>query len=129
MSLAALLNQPVIVQRRSATSTDEYGNEVDALTTSAAIGGYAEQTAAQELVVDRETYTTDWLVILPPGTAIDGSDRVVVGGHTLEVVGQPHVAWNPRASQYQQVECRCREVSGSDSVVILGGYGSYSGGY
>lgn len=106
-----LLNQPLTVQRRSTTATDEYGNEVLGTTASTPSLGYAEQTAATEVTVGRETYTTDWLVVLMEDVAIDGSDRILLGDLTLEVIGKPHKVWNPRTARLHHIECRCREVS------------------
>lgn len=112
MSIARLLNQSLTIQRRSSTSTDEYGNEVHTTTTSTVTVGYVEQATAEEVTVDRETYVTDWRVFLPAGTAVDGSDRIVYGSKTLEVVGAPHEVWNPRTRTTHHIEARAREVTG-----------------
>lgn len=112
MSLAGLLNQPLTIQRRGSTSRDEYGNDVPGTISTVEVDGYVEQTAATEITVDRETYTTDWLVVLPAGTPIDGSDRIVHGGKLLEVIGSPHEAWNPRRRMVDHIEARCRESDG-----------------
>jgi hypothetical protein len=112
MTLRTLLKQPLTIQRRSGTTTDPYGNEVPTTTTTIATTGYLEQTQATEITVDRQTYTTDWRVVLPAGTAIDGSDRIVYGTLTLEVIGKPHEAWNPRVGKVSHLELRCREVAG-----------------
>lgn len=112
MSLAGLLNQPLTIQRRGVVGTDEYGNDVLGTVSTPAAVGYVEQTAAKEITVGQETYTTDWLVVLPAGTAIDGSDRIVHDGRLLEVIGSPHEAWNPRRRAVDHVEVRAREVTG-----------------
>lgn len=112
MSITSLLNQTVTIQRRSATGTDDYGNEVPGTTSSVTTVGYVEQAVAEEITVDRETYVTDWRVFLPAGTAIDGSDRVVHGAKVFEVVGSPHEVWNPRTQIIHHIEARAREVTG-----------------
>lgn len=113
MSYRGLLNQPLTIQRRGATSTDpDYGNDVPGTVSSVATEGYVEQTDAQEVTVDRETYRTDWRVFLPADVAIDGSDRIVHGSRTLEVIGSPHEVWNPRTRATHHKECRAREVTG-----------------
>lgn len=113
MSYRGLLNQPLTIQRRGTTgSTDEYGNEVAATTSSVSTEGYVEQVEAEEITVDRETYRTDWKVFLPGGTSIDGSDRIVHGSRTLEVIGSPHEVWNPRTRVVHHVELRARQVTG-----------------
>jgi hypothetical protein len=112
VSLLGLLTQPLTVQHRSATSKDEYGNDVITTTSTVGINGYVEQTDAQEVTVDRETYQTDWLVVLPAGTPVDGSDRIVHGDRTFEVVGRPHEVWNPRTRSVHHIKARAREVVG-----------------
>ncbi len=112
MSIGGLLNQSLTIQRRSSTTTDEYGNEVPTTTSTVAALGYVEQVTAEEVTVDRETYVTDWRVFLPAGTAVDGSDRIVHGSKTLEVVGAPHEVWNPRTKTIHHTEARAREVTG-----------------
>ncbi len=108
MSYRGLLNQPLTILRRSATSEDDYGNEVAGTTSSVVTEGYVEQTDAEEITVDRETYRTDWRVFLPAGVAIDGSDRIVHGARTLEVIGSPHEVWNPRSRVTHHTEARPR---------------------
>lgn len=112
MSIGGLFNQPLSIQRRGVTGTDEYNNEVTGTTATVATVGYVEQTEAKEVTVDRQTFVTDWRVFLPEGTAIDGSDRIVHGTKTLEVVGAPHEVWNPRAKRTHHLEIRAREVTG-----------------
>lgn len=112
MTLAALLNQPLTIQRRASTSTDEYGDDVPGTVSTVETHGYVEQTEATEVTVDRETYRTDWLVVLPAGTPIDGSDRIIHGARLLEVIGSPHEAWNPHRRAVDHIEARAREVTG-----------------
>lgn len=112
MSLDRLLSQPLTIERRSGTTTDQYGNEVPATTASVLIVGYLEQTAATEVEVDRQTFVSDWLAVLPAGVDIDGSDRIVYAGTTYEVIGKPHHVWNPRRKATSHVEARLREVTG-----------------
>ena len=113
MSLDRLLNQPLSIERRSGVSTDAYGNEVSSTNATVPTVGYLEQTDATEITIDRETYITNWQVVLLPDISIDGSDWIVYGTMTLEVVGKPHRVWNPRRRAEHHVECRCREVTGA----------------
>jgi head-tail adaptor len=112
VTFTGLLNQPLTIQHRAITTTDDYGNEVPGTTDSTFSHGYVEQTQATEVTVDRETHVTYWLVVLPPTVTIDATDRIVVGGTTLEVIGKPHQVWNPRSKAYHQFACRCNEVTG-----------------
>lgn len=113
MSFAGLLNQPLTIQHRGTTSTDpDYGNDVPGTIDTITTNGYVEQTEATEITVDRETYRIDWLVFLPADVTIDGSDRIVHGSRTLEVIGSPHQVWNPRTASTHHIEVRAREVTG-----------------
>lgn len=113
MSYRGLLNQPLTIERRGTTSVDpDYGNDVPGTVSLVATEGYVEQTDAQEITVDRETYRTDWRVFLPAGTAVDGSDRIIHGSRTLEVIGAPHEVWNPRTRVVHHIEVRAREATG-----------------
>lgn len=107
-----LLNQPLTIERRSAITTDEFNNEVAGAESTVTTTGYVEQTTATEITVDRETYVTDWLVVLFADVQVDASDHILYAGGTLKVVGKPHRVWNPRLRRYSQTECRCVEVAG-----------------
>lgn len=114
MAIAHLLKQPVTIQHVTITGTDALGNEVQGVDSDQNIDtlGYVEQTAAAEVTVDRQTYTTDWLVILPSDVTVGARDRIVSGAVTLEIVGPPSEAWNPIAGAVDHIECRCRYVTG-----------------
>lgn len=113
MTLAALLNQPLTIQRRGTTNVDpDYGTDVPGTISTVQTEGYVEQVEAKEVTVDQQTYVTDWRVVLPAGTLVDGSDRIVHGSKLLEVIGSPHQAWNPRRRVVDHIECHCRETAG-----------------
>lgn len=112
MALTRLLDQALTIRRRQAGALDEHGNEVTETVSSTTVDGYLEQTAETELVVDRETYTSDWLCVLPASTDIDAGDQVVFGGATFEVLGPPARRWNPRTAATSHVECRLRATTG-----------------
>lgn len=112
MSFRGLLNQPLTIERRATTGTDDYGNGAPSTITTVETEGYVEQTEATEITVDRETYRTDWRVFLPVEVEVDGSDRIVYGSRTLEVLGTPHEVWNPRTRTVHHKEVLAREVTG-----------------
>lgn len=112
MPLAGLLNQPIVVERWSAGPTDGYGNPTRAKASEYSVLGYLEQTDATEVAVDRETFVSNWLLVLPAGSAIDGGDRVRYDSDSYEVVGQPARPWNPRTRREDHVEVRLRQVTG-----------------
>lgn len=105
------MNQPLTIERRGTTGKDDYNNDVIGTTATVSTVGYVDQTTANEITVDRETYMADWRVFLAAGTPVDGSDRIIHGSQTLEVIGPPHEVWNPRTQRIHHVELRCREVT------------------
>lgn len=113
--LARLLTQPLAIHHRGPTeppTTDKYGNEITVETDTVLVNGYVEQTEAQEMTVDRQTYMSDWLVVLPAEAVISGRDWVSHGDRTLEIIGSPAKPWNPRTRSVHHIEARAREVVG-----------------
>lgn len=113
MTITALMNQPVDIIRRTISGTaDEYGNTPTVEADPVETVGYLEQTDATEVLVDRETYISDWLIVLPSGTPVDSSDRIEALGRSFEIIGDPREVWNPRLQVVGQIEIRAREVNG-----------------
>lgn len=112
MTFAGMLNQPLTVHLRGVTGTDQYNNEVVGTTSSYPVEGYLEQTAATEVIVDRQTYTSDWLLVLPAGSALTAWSQVAHGSDTFEVIGPPSRPWNPRTRSEHHVEARLKATSG-----------------
>lgn len=113
MPLAGLLTQPGVVERWGpGGSTDQYGNEAPTKVSEYATTGYLEQTDATEIAVDRETFVSNWLLVLAAGSAIDGGDRWRDSTGTYEVIGRPARPWNPRTRREDHVEARLRQVTG-----------------
>ena len=112
MTLASLLTRPVTIEHRSpSASLDKYGNPLAGTTSSTETVGYLEQTEAVEVVVGQETYTSTDLLVLPAGTSLDGSDRVVVDGERFEVLGAPNRPWGPSTGEHH-VEARMKRSVG-----------------
>lgn len=112
MTLDRMLRQQVTIERRSAGTTDAYGNQVATTSATKTLLAYLQPTATTEVLVDRETYLSDHLLVLPPDTEIDGSDRVVHDGRTYELVGPPMRRFNPRTRSEHHLECNLRLVQG-----------------
>ena len=104
------MTRPVTIVSQVPSTVNAYG-DAKSTSTSATAVGYLEQTAAVEVLVNQETYTSDWLLILPAGTVIDASDQVLVDGATFEVVGPPARPWRPSTGEHH-VECRLRQTTG-----------------
>lgn len=112
MSLPRLQTQPVVVEAWSDGAVDAYGNPVRAKTSEREVDGYLEQTDAVEVQVDRDTFVSNWLLVLPVQDPISGGDRVRYGSATYEVIGLPSHPWNPRKRAEGQTEARLRLVTG-----------------
>lgn len=111
MTVEALMVRDVTILS-AASSTDRYGNPTNdwAAATSTATKGWLAQQARDEVLGNRDAQTSGWVVYLPAGTVIDGSDRVVVDGQTFEVDGPPNRAWSPRGEHH--VEAALNVVEG-----------------
>lgn len=111
MPLADLLNQAcTITTRTTSGSVDRYGNPTLSEATLATVC-YCEQRTASEDTVSADTQAQDWLVMLPAGTSVSGSDLITVGSLTLEVQGPPWQVRNPRTQSTSHVECVGRMVA------------------
>lgn len=117
MPLANLLNRPCTITRRSSTSTrDEYGKKLKATTTLATVCEL-QQRSRDEQDNQGETSDTEWLLVLPAGTAIDTGDAVTVTGEgTFELVGAPWRARNPRTGAESHIEATLRRTAGSEAA-------------
>lgn len=111
MSFARLRSRAVEVIPVAQTGTDEYGNPVEVESAPVLYQGYLEQTTAVEVTTDRDTQKADWLLVLPEGAVIDGTDRVQVDGQVFEVVGPPARVHTPRGEHHVEARLRAR-VSG-----------------
>lgn len=111
MSIGELLTLAcTITHVAESGAADEYGNPTDETTTSATVC-YLEQTARSEQTAGGDVQREDWLMFLPAGTTVSGSDRVDVAGYGLfELDGPPWPVRNPREGVTHHVECRVRRV-------------------
>lgn len=106
-----LLNTTV-VRLRPAAGTDEYGNEVPDWGAASRLDLRArvQQSSQQEDTADRDQQTAQFLVFLPAGADVAGSDRLEWGGRLLELVGPPAAMDGYGAAHH--VEARAREAVG-----------------
>jgi hypothetical protein len=110
MSLATLLNRPVRIVRRSAGGEDEYGDDTYVETIVETVGEL-QQRQRTEPLAEGELSSTEWLLVLPAGTDIDTSDRVLVDNQFFEVVGEPWPARNPRTQTESHVEATVKRTA------------------
>ena len=84
------LTEPVTILT-APREDDEYGRDIPDWDNATATEASAriQPTAEAESLIDRDEQTADLLAYLPPGTALSGRDRMLVGGATFELVGPP----------------------------------------
>lgn len=112
MSLASLLDEVcTIVHRAQTGAVDRYNSPTWVETTTSNVACYIEQTKPTEITIGRETQIADYLAAFLVGTVLDGSDRVIRGSHTFEVVGPPWEVWNPRTASVDHIEANLREIA------------------
>jgi hypothetical protein len=106
-----LLNTTV-TRLRAPMVADAYGNLVPDWGNAARLElpARVQQASQQEDTLDRDQQTAIFVVFLPPGADVTGSDRLEWAGRTLELVGPP--ASVDAYSAVHHVEARAREVVG-----------------
>jgi head-tail adaptor len=109
--MSGLLNTTV-TRLRPAMIIDAYGNTVPDWTAAdtVAIPARVQQSAQQEDTADRDQQSATFVVFLPAGADVTGSDRLDWSGRTLELLGPP--AQVDAYSRPHHVEARAREVIG-----------------
>lgn len=120
MSLSQLLNRPITITRRSPSGEkDEYGNDVPDETLVETVGELQQRQTQgnDEPAGQGELSDTQWLLILPAGTAIRTGDSVTVDGEVYELVGDPWHVRNPRTRTESHVECAVRRTASTDDEV------------
>lgn len=113
MSLTSLMVHDVTVVRAGSVET-RYGDDVKdwSAATETTVKGWVSQGDRVEDVDSREAQSRSFTVFLPADTDVTGLDRLVWEGLTLEVVGPPNWAWNPRMNAVHHIELTAREVTG-----------------
>lgn len=111
-----MTNQTCTITHRSQTgAADRYNTPTWVETSTAGVPCYIEQvrptTEARETTIGRETQIAEHLGVFLVGTVIDGSDEVVRGDHTYQVIGPPWEVWSPRLGAVDHIEANLREVT------------------
>lgn len=111
MAYGNLLNTTV-TRMRAPLVPDAYGNLVPDWEHAARLELRArvQQASGQEDTLDRDQQVAVFVVFLPPGADVTGSDRLEWAGRTLELAGPP--ASVDAYSAVHHVEARAREVVG-----------------
>lgn len=112
--LSDLLTKPCTITRRSPSTTkDDYGNVIPATSTVTTVCELQQlpRRADAEAASHDDLSDTQWLLVLPPGAAIDTSDKVTVSGQAFEVVGAPWPVRHPRTGAAHHVEVNLRRTA------------------
>jgi hypothetical protein len=110
--MSGLLSDTV-TRLRAPTITDSYGNQLpdwdNALELS--LSCRVQQQQANEDTADRDQQTATFLVFLPPGADVTGSDRLDWHGRLLELLGPPAPVGGYNSTAHH-LEARAGEVIG-----------------
>ena len=114
MTIDQLLQTAATIQRRAASTTDSHGSPVSATTSTTSVFCYIEQrpSSASETLGAQNTARAEYLVVLPAGTTIDSSDRIVIGSTTYEVTSIPWSVKHAPTGVEHHVEVIVTEVTG-----------------
>lgn len=108
-----LLKRPLVVHQPVRGVRDSHGRQAVASWNTHAVLGYLEQRQTAEVVIGQDTYSADWLCVLPAGTALDPWDRVEDAGTGVvyEVVGLPARPHRAPTDEEHHVEAKLRVVT------------------
>ena len=100
-----LMNREVeIVSRGEADDFDNRQTTTGTTTTRGAL----QQQRRDEPGDQGEVSRTDWILFLPAGTTLDGSDEILVDEQTFEVVGDPEHVFDEFTGREHHVEASLR---------------------
>jgi len=112
-TIGRLLQRPLVVLQPVRGVRDSHGRQAVVSWSSTPVVGYLEQRQTDEVVIGQDSYSADWLVVLPAGTALDPWDRVEDPAVplTLEVVGLPARPRRATDDTEHHVEAKARAVT------------------
>lgn len=107
MNPTRLMTVPCVLVTVTAGAVDEYNNptEVETDTTTTC---FLHQSQRREEDGAANTQDETWQVYLPPSTTPDGWSRLEAQGMTLEFIGPPWRAFNPRLEDYTHYQATAR---------------------
>ena len=112
--IEALLQVDSTIQHRSANSTDDYGSPTTTTDSTTEVKCYLELSSGRQDDSDdrQKTARAEYLYVIPAGTSIDHTDRVVIGSTTYEVRGIPWQVYDAPTGTVHHIECTLVEVDG-----------------
>jgi len=108
-----VLKRPLVVHQPVRGVRDSHGRQAVASWNATAVLGYLEQRQTAEVVIGQDTYSADWLCVLPAGTALAPWDRIEdpAAGLVWEVVGLPARPHRAPTDEEHHVEAKLRVVT------------------
>ncbi len=108
--LKARMNTAVSIRNEGTTDgIDRYGNATASGSVVTEETGWLEQQSASEDLVDRDTRTSTWLLLLSAETVATALSTIEVGGQTFTVVGAPKLVNTPRGSHHIEAVLKLQE--------------------
>jgi hypothetical protein len=108
-----LLTQPITIQNRAQNGTNGYGEPVVGdVGSPVATVGYIERKSSEELLVDRDTTTTDWTGYLLASATIGRLDYINFQSQKFQVMGEPENCYNPRTKVVSHIRVDLVAVTG-----------------
>lgn len=112
MDPSRLMTQEATITNVSQSAAkDEYGDPTATTVTATKVDCWLHQVARTEHGDNNNVQDQRWALYVPPGTILNGSDRVTVEGVTYEVEGPPWPAHNPRLRRVTHIEATLRRVT------------------
>jgi len=108
-----VLRRPLVVHQPVRGVRDSHGRQAVASWNATPTVGYLEQRQTAEVVIGQDTYSADWLCVLPAGTALDAWDRIEdpATGQVWEVIGLPARPQRAITAVEHHVEAKLRVVT------------------
>ena len=105
-----------ILRRKPSGETDEYGDEVVAVTVESTVCE-VQQRQRDEPATEGDLSDTGWLGVSPAGTELRTADAIEVNGiGTLELIGDPWPVRDPETGETSHIEATLRVTAGGNEA-------------
>lgn len=89
MTVLAVLDQRVTIQRIGSVSTDDWNNPEPGVVGTDEYDGRLVPVTSREVRTARDTITVDLVLWLEPRAVVAATDRAVVAGEVFEIMAEP----------------------------------------
>lgn len=101
-----------LVRRTRAPDPDQFGNDVYTTTQTDITGCVVWPRGSSEVPQGQDTVTSGLTVLLPPATAVEAVDAVIVHGDRYEIDGEPAIYHSPFTGRDPGVEINLTRITG-----------------